>query len=303
MKRHGTFTKLLALRRSLAPEEDAKLTRHLMRCRSCRELAGEYKRQDAFLQSLELPSPTPQLRRVVFDRIDRPVAYREPRRADGDVRPYRRGRRRRLGLRLAPAALALALAATLVHVTTQPSGAPSAQPAATSLKFATQQRPAEPPAFAPATDASSYRRPNAAAVQTVAGGLMLTLSIARTAYAKNALVPVTVRLKNVSRHSVRIAPGGTPCATPAPWAEVTTVRGNVLYPPPFQGDFVPECARPEPERSLAAGETILSHFQVILRDRYLRAVVAIPSLCGCRTVTSPTAMVHFVPETIPRNHR
>ena len=57
MTSHEECRDLLAMRQDVSAEQVRWLDEHLAGCRECRELAAEYARQDAFLQSLLLPAP------------------------------------------------------------------------------------------------------------------------------------------------------------------------------------------------------------------------------------------------------
>lgn len=95
MTSHAAFRRLLAARHDLSPSEQRLLRAHLSQCASCRRLAGEYRRQDAFLRALPAIAPSAGFQREVLRRIA--------------ARPERAGRRWRALRLLSPGILATCL--------------------------------------------------------------------------------------------------------------------------------------------------------------------------------------------------
>jgi hypothetical protein len=77
----------------------------------------------------------------------------------------------------------------------------------------------------PASSAQAQAGPVHVAV-TSYNGLRLSLSVPQRAYPRNALVRVSVRLQNISHHTLVL---GKTCYTPTLWAEVTNQAQNVRF--------------------------------------------------------------------------
>ncbi len=115
---------------------------------------------------------------------------------------------------------------------------------------------------------------SAAGVQVAitSGGVRLSLQLAARAYPRNALVPVTVQLKNHTRRALTM---GT-CLADSLVPEVVGNDGSVQYPPvlPPPGAPFSPCPGPyfhPPVSRIAPGGVVVRHVYVMLRSLRLRA--------------------------------
>jgi hypothetical protein len=119
-------------------------------------------------------------------------------------------------------------------------------------------------------------------------GIELTLTAPRHTYLQNALVRVTVRVRNVSQHIVRIYRDA--CPNGSLFAEVVTRKGQVRYPPILPGMTVP-CPLPLATYALRPGQVRTQPALVILRADRLRPVAVLPTETSVR---GPFVTVHRV---------
>jgi hypothetical protein len=103
---------------------------------------------------------------------------------------------------------------------------------------------------------------------TLADRVQLSLLVPKRVYPENALVRVTVRLKNISGHVLSISRG---CLYGPVWAEVVTRRRAVSYPPALADCAPLSCPAPV-WMALHPGQIVQRNVYVILRTRQIRAV-------------------------------
>lgn len=110
------------------------------------------------------------------------------------------------------------------------------------------------------------------AVSTTADGLILTLQTPSAAYPPDALVSVTVRLRNLSNAGVRLEM----CAQFLPLVQMLDSAGQAAPQPPIPTGIVrPACFDPTPPVSLPIGQTLTWTGLMILRAPRLRAIATI----------------------------
>jgi len=118
------------------------------------------------------------------------------------------------------------------------------------------------------------------AVQALAGsgdsaetaGVKLMLAVPKRAYPRNALVRVTVRLRNVSSHDIQLY---NACPYGAIWVQVVNRHGAVVYPPAVRSP-VPQTCPPAVATPLSPGRAVQRRVYVIFHAERLQPVVAIP---------------------------
>jgi len=137
---------------------------------------------------------------------------------------------------------------------------------------------------------------------TTAHGLQVSLSLPRGAYPRDALVPVLVRLQNLSHRSIPVTQErDQQCTVTLPWVHVMTHNGQIVYPPFLPGGPFPHCPIIRPI-TLRPGQVIQKQVLLILRDRYVQAGVTFAGTRCCRdtnVVTRPLA-IRFTFEPHPR---
>ncbi len=106
--------------------------------------------------------------------------------------------------------------------------------------------------------------------QTKAQGLNLTLLVPRTVYPRDALVRVTVTVRNASPHAVTIADSGGRLGL---WVDVLNVSGAVVYSSEGQGSIPGQLIPPVQTRVLQPGQSLQAHPYIVLRGSLIRAVV------------------------------
>jgi hypothetical protein len=111
-------------------------------------------------------------------------------------------------------------------------------------------------------------------VSVTVRGVTLSLFVPRRTYPRNALVRMTVRVKNGSRDSMTVQSSACRADGPSPAVRVLDAHGRVVFPPalpePPLGDF--PCPVPPPPL-LLPGHVATRQFYVILRANRVRAVV------------------------------
>jgi hypothetical protein len=126
-------------------------------------------------------------------------------------------------------------------------------------------------------------------------GIQLSLSIPRPSYPRDALVLATIRLRNLTHHTVQVPVVGAGCSTVV--VQVYNRPQHPLFPPTFPDalDTV-SCTPHIPTVSLAPGSTRVSHLPIILRGSHLRLVATLP-IAGASTVTTPAITVQLTART------
>lgn len=287
MTEHESIQNLLALREGLSPDEEEQVRAHLRGCRQCDVVAAEYARQDAFLRAIALPEPSSALRQGVYERVSRPrnKVWWSPVRG------------RLLSAALGSIAVAL-IAAVLVHLSAGRKSAAVQSPRAA----------APAPAFGPlapshqGANKAAYLSMAAPTVTTISHGVKLSLIVPGSVYPQNALVPVTLVLRNVSKRTILPSRGNDLiCGTRAPWAQVVTPGGNVLYPPAMPAGGGPSCGAWPMGPQLSPGHLVRRQFLVVLRSNRIRGVVSLPGPYGedIRVQTAPV-QVRLIRDTPPR---
>jgi hypothetical protein len=106
----------------------------------------------------------------------------------------------------------------------------------------------------------------------------LTISVPRTSYPRDALVRVTVRLRNISRVPIVVGSAqAVECEKVGPSAVVLSEQGDQVYPPAPLGGLQGSCGPygiDDPARlpRLLPGHTMTRHPYVILRGPTIRAI-------------------------------
>lgn len=108
---------------------------------------------------------------------------------------------------------------------------------------------------------------------SVRRGLRLTISVAKPTYPVNALVPVTIVARNVSRHNITITRHCTGGYYSYLEARVIDAVGRMVYPPPIVGQPPDPCHLAPPDRVLRSGQSMRTHDLVVLRSRRVTPVV------------------------------
>lgn len=281
MTHHQPWIHMLGMRADLSDTERVSLHAHLQTCRECQAIADEYARQDAFLRALQVPEPSPALRRRVLEEV-------------GEARSIHPHAGWRQSLSGVPAAVVLA--AVLVAAVVLPNhggalhlpgsmssqaGAPARvrhgpgprqksngnthQPAnfgpigardgvlGANRSNADGAHPApgmHTPAGTALKRSSSTDRaapasplvPPSPSVTVVTHGVRLTLSLPVGPYVHNGLIRTRVRLQNVSRRPIRIA--GTPdgeCGSSTPQIQMRASNGIDESFMPLPGGPIPSC--------------------------------------------------------------
>lgn len=134
-------------------------------------------------------------------------------------------------------------------------------------------------------------------VSTVSHGVKLTLTASRRDYPKNALIRVSVRLENVSRHWKTIRGGGPLCGSNRPSAAVTTSAGLAVYPPAIPSVFS-SCGRFLRGTHLPPGGVLRAHPLIILRGNRVQAYATIDNQ-GTEITTKPLVL-HLFPGVAPQ---
>lgn len=124
-------------------------------------------------------------------------------------------------------------------------------------------------------------------VHVVGHGVRLSLTVPRRKYPRDALVRVTVQVRNISRHTVAIAP--TICGPGYTSVAVTSPHGQVVYPPAVPS-ALPSCGSADglPLR-LNPGQGLREKVFAILRGDRVSAVAHVRVNRRSATVKSITA--------------
>lgn len=104
-------------------------------------------------------------------------------------------------------------------------------------------------------------------VVTEAQGVRVIMTVPHSTYPQNALVPVTVRIDNLSSSSVSPIPT---CEDNNPGVQVLMVNGQVVYPVPNQIPTDPGHCPPGFGPSIAPGQSLERQFLVVLRGPMVR---------------------------------
>jgi hypothetical protein len=129
-------------------------------------------------------------------------------------------------------------------------------------------------------------------------GAALTLTVPNRIYPRNALMRVTVSLRNISSHPIMF---GAPCQ-PALQANVEDRSGYVEYPPPLPRSFPPHNCPPPPLHPhvpvLRPREARFGKFYVVLRAAHLRAQAVVGQFNS--EIFTPVLTVRLAPAPPPR---
>jgi hypothetical protein len=127
----------------------------------------------------------------------------------------------------------------------------------------------------------------ATVVSTTQDGIRLTLTVPGHVYARNALLRFTVRVQNVSRHSV-LTNLGLQCMATNPSVEVLDADGHVTsqFPPHM---WLPSCPLPFAV-PLAVGRSITRHVLFVLNGIAVRAGLNVGPNLAKRVVTPKVAV-------------
>ncbi len=157
----------------------------------------------------------------------------------------------------------------------------------------------------PATTSRASRvdRPHA---QIVSHGIELTLMVPHAAYPRDALVRVSIVLRNVSHHKIWLEGGGPESPGKSfPQVEVLDDAGVIVYPPALPRYFPPRGPGPFPV-PVSRGHQIVEHPYVALRGSYLVATVPVLKngrfLGSATEVTTPRAHVGLTASDAPQGH-
>lgn len=121
-------------------------------------------------------------------------------------------------------------------------------------------------------------RPSLAATPGQVPRVRLSISVARTSYPREALVQVTVRMRNVSRVPVVVGSAqAVECPKIGPSAVMLSVQWTQVYPPALHGGLIGSCGpyrldTPGSLRPLLPGRTAIRHQYVILRGPTIQAI-------------------------------
>ncbi|HLJ67065.1 MAG TPA: hypothetical protein VKX16_06870 [Chloroflexota bacterium] len=290
MRDHQRFERMLGARHDLSPVEEQTLDSHLDVCQACRQLAAEYRRQDAFLRSLTFPQPARSLRAGVVSRA------REP----GPVR-----RRRLAYLGLLPVAAVLAFMAFQLRAQ-QPGHGPAsavrlgpmnvydgpAPGARGTTRYGAQLHhagtppgPKNAPGLPSSPGLQTIGRKGGLQVDTAVEGVEFTLLTAQRTYPRNAIVPVEVRVTNRSRRTVQIVswPPAT-CGWHIPYLTAVGVHGVAVSALP--SGFKPHCAPlyfgPAGPGTLAPGQSLSAQQYVVLITPRLRVEADVDRFNYCK---------------------
>jgi hypothetical protein len=343
---HEECRDLLAMRQDLSAEQARWLDEHLAGCRECRELAAEYARQDAFLQSLLLPAPPLTFQSGVLGRAHRRARARR-------VLPWRHGvallsavavivvlllsAHAATGGRSNPGAMAPEPGTSLAPLqsgqysvnsagqtgrkqTGPTDGAAAAAPAygrGDSPAIVGRPAPHESPSRAatardgaysalptngafttptpdgeravPQTSASfgrlSAATPVVLHVQSTSQGVQLILKVQGSAFAANAVIPVIVRVRNLTQHPVRVRSETVPagCRVADPGVQSVDRHGRVVLP----RLAVPSSlctALPMQWRSggyMPPGKVTTTRAYAVLTTRRIRAAIDVEHVSAC----------------------
>ncbi len=136
-------------------------------------------------------------------------------------------------------------------------------------------------------------------VDTISHHVRLSLIVPKQTYPQNALVRVTVQVQNLSRHLMDLrATSGRFCPTTSPGIQVLNATGTVVYPP--QVDSYSICTPKPSDAILRPGHVIERRLLVILRARYLQAVVTIGA--GIESAIVPLTLVSGSPPPLAVSH-
>jgi len=281
MTHHQPWIHMLGMRADLSDTERASLDAHVQTCRECRAIGDEYARQDAFLRALQVPEPSPALRRRVLEEVGEARS----------IRPHGDWWQSLSGVPAAAVLAAVLVAAVLlpnhgggIHLPgsmSSQAGAPAhvrhgPGPRQESIPN-THQHPYFGPIGArdgvpganrsnadgahsapgmhklrgtalnqaPSTDQAAPASPlvpPSPAVTVVSHSLRLTLTLPVGPYIHNGLIRTRVQVQNVSRGPIRIA--GTPdgeCGFSTPQIQMRTSNGIYESFMPLPGGPIPSC--------------------------------------------------------------
>ncbi len=132
----------------------------------------------------------------------------------------------------------------------------------------------------------------------------LSLSVPASTYPRNALVRVTVRLRNISAHPIHLNPPD--CGTRSISVDVLNAAGRILYPPILAGTPLPNCGvTTGPGRSVAPGQTLTITELVVLRGWRVQAraditeagtILGAPERVTLTRADPPVVAVHTQPD-------
>jgi hypothetical protein len=298
---HELYRDMLAMRDELSTGEKESLAAHLEECAICRELGGEYGRQDAFLRALSLPEPPLTLKAGVLGRAHRTSS--------------RRWWRHGLGLLSAAAVIAMIVAAThagmgsntgkaglaphaprLTHAGAKARGASSAPviedaPQLPSTRKGAGFGTSQPSNQGDLAAGSAYE----ASATSRSNGLLLTLSLPRSCpvfscpaaarlYDRGAVIPVTVTARNVSKHVMGVT-GPAPaleCQNGKPGVEAVGKNGHALTALNDVNGPQASCpAVPTGKPYLYPGQRMRVQTYVVLISNRVRAEADIISFNSC----------------------
>jgi len=135
-------------------------------------------------------------------------------------------------------------------------------------------------------------------ISTVSHGVKLTLMVPRRVYPRNALVRVTVTLRNVSGHDVQVSGQGMFCCSHySLGAVVLDTAGQVLFP----GDRrEAPLGPPLFPLTLVPRHVMSQQVFLVLRSGRVQGVVQVQDTSGLVTVVTPVVTVRLVTERAPR---
>jgi len=133
-------------------------------------------------------------------------------------------------------------------------------------------------------------------VSTTAHGIRLTLVVPSRIFPRNALARFTVRIHNVSHHTV-LTLLGPQCLDNSPSIEVLDDRGNVTSQFPPKADM-PPCPIPHGE-PLRRGQSVTQQVLAIVNGTSVRAVLPVGRRRLVQQVVTPQVAVG-VTESVPQ---
>lgn len=150
--------------------------------------------------------------------------------------------------------------------------------------------------FLPVARAGAATSPGTV-VSTTAHGIMLTLVVPSRLFPRNALVRFTVRVHNVSHHTV-LTRLGPQCIDTSPSIEVLDASGNVTSQFPPNADM-PPCPIPRGE-PLLRGQSVTQQVLAIVNGASVRAVLPVGRKLAHQVITPKVAVgvAESVPQTV-----
>jgi len=281
MMPHQPWIHMLGMRPDLSDTERASLHAHLQTCRECRAIADEYARQDAFLRALQVPEPSPALRRRVLEEVG----------GARSIHPHGGWWQSLSGVPAAAVLAAVLVAAVVLpnhagalHLPgsmSSQAGAPARVRHGPGPRQKSNRNTHQPAYFgpfgtrdgvrganrsnagnarsapgmhtlagtalrqSPSTDRAAPASPlvpPSQAVTVVSHGLRLTLTLPVGPYVRNGLIRTRVQVQNVSREPIRIA--GTSdgeCGSSRPQVQMRASNGIYESVMPLPGGPIPSC--------------------------------------------------------------